>query len=165
MKAALFVLAVTLSAADLYHGEAAAQSGDFQAAIAELRPLAEQGSDEARVWLGGVYFRQGNYEDAQWWLSLAAGQGHAVPMVFLSQMYQDGKGVEKNYIEAYKWLVLASQRDRRAIGLRERLASKLTPAEIVVAERLAAQWKPEPLLYIPKPRVSPVNPIKPSPGS
>lgn len=79
VKAAIFLLALSVPVwAGLPHAERAAQNGDFKTTIAELRPLAEQGSDEALAWLGSVYFRQGNYQEAQWWLSLAAGQGHPV---------------------------------------------------------------------------------------
>ncbi len=162
MKAAIFLLALCVPVwAGLADGEHAAQNGDFRTAIAELRPLADQGSDEAQAWLGGVYFRQGNYEEAQWWLSLAAGQGHPVAQTFLGLMYQDGKGVPQDRIEAYQWLVLASAQDARAIGLRVRLASLLTAAEIVEGERRAEEWKPEKGLFVPRPKAGPVIPSDP----
>lgn len=80
-------------------------------------------------------------------------------------MYQDGKGVAQDRIEAYQWLVLASAQDARAIGLRVRLASLLTPAEIVEGERRAEEWKPEKGLFVPRPWVGPVVPIKPRGGA
>ena len=160
MKAAILLILLSLPAfAELNAGMLAAQSGDFLTAVAELRPLAESGVDEAQIYLGAIYFTGGkgvaaDYDEAHWWLSLAAGQGYSVAQTFLGLMYQDAKGVPRDYVEAYKWLTLAAAKERKAAPLRDRLRHQMTPYQIDQAERLAEQWKPaEPGLFVPRPRV------------
>ena len=69
------------SARDLQKGLAAAQKGDFAAALREWRPLAEQGDSDAQCNLGVSYANgQGvtqDYKVAIKLYRLAAAQGHA----------------------------------------------------------------------------------------
>ena len=160
MNAALLFLALT---ADLTRGERAAQAGDYPAAIAELRPLAEGGSEEAQNCLGAVYFKMGDYADAKRWLELGAAQGHPAPQVFLALMYQGGKGVERSYIQAAKWLILAARMDAKAAQMSEAIALQMTEAERAEAVRLAEEWKRSEL-YVPRPILGP-KVEKPGPRS
>jgi len=155
------VLAVKLSAADLATGEKAARAGDFDTALRELVPLANDGVHEAHVWAGPIYFARGDYPKALPWLRMTANEGHAVSQIFFAQMYRDGKGIPKSYVEAYKWLFLAASKDDRAEQLRVSLAARMTPSEISEAERRAQQWTPRVHLFVPKPKVSP--PTYPTP--
>jgi TPR repeat protein len=70
-----------LLAADFQAGFAAAQKGDYAAALREWTPLAEQGDAVAQFNLG-VMYQQGqgvsqDYQTALKWYALAAEQGDA----------------------------------------------------------------------------------------
>jgi TPR repeat protein len=68
-----------LLAADFQAGFAAAQKGDYAAALREWTPLAEQGDAEAQFNLGVMYFEgQGDLQDyvtAHMWANIAAVNG------------------------------------------------------------------------------------------
>ena len=65
-------------------------------------------------------------------------------------MYENGRGVAQNNVEAYKWYSLAVSRYTEADSnvrndaaeRRNKLVGKMTPAQIAEAESLAQQWKP-----------------------
>jgi TPR repeat protein len=51
--------------------------------------------------------------------------------------------VPKDYVEAYKWLSLASaQGNERAKGLKSQLAQHMTPEQIAKGFRSAREFKP-----------------------
>ena len=62
-------------------------------------------------------------------------------------MYENGQGTPQDYTQAHMWLNLAASRASDVIragavkGLDE-VAAKMTPAQIVEAQRLAREWKP-----------------------
>ncbi len=57
-------------------------------------------------------------------------------------MYAHGQGTPPSNIEAYRWLTIAaSYGDPEAMGVREKLAAAMTPAEISRASRLAREWE------------------------
>ena len=88
-------------------GEAAFLRGDYETALREWRPLAEQGYAYLQYALGLMYGEgQGvsrDYAEAAKWLRKAAEQGHAEAQYILSTMYRDGGGVPQDYAEALKW--------------------------------------------------------------
>ena len=74
------------------------------------------------------------------WYRKASDLGHSPSMFSLGVLYQDGRGVQKDLVEAYKWLDLSSKHgfkdDRaRAAGARDALAHE--PAEDPLDERPA----------------------------
>jgi TPR repeat protein len=59
-------------------------------------------------------------------------------------MYANGRGVPENYVDAYKWFVLAlAQGNGLAEYDRDLLRGIMTPAQIAEAQKLAAEWKPK----------------------
>jgi TPR repeat protein len=66
-------------------------------------------------------------------------------------MYYRGRGVPKDYVLAHMWLSLttsqspALKKAKRewADIFRDIAASKMTPAQIAEAQRLAREWKPK----------------------
>ena len=74
------ILMATPAAADLAAGIAAYERGDYEAAFAELEPLAKTGNVRAQVYLGLMY-REGRgvpedfYRSAEWYRS-AVLKGH-----------------------------------------------------------------------------------------
>jgi TPR repeat protein len=67
-------------------------------------------------------------------------------------MYAKGEGVPQDYVQAHKWFNLAasrfpaSEKENRdkAVENRDRIAAKMTPAQIAEAQKLAREWKPKP---------------------
>ena len=115
------VLAITLligsvsvaTAQDFNKGLEAAQSGDYQTALREWRPLAEQGVAIAQFNLGVMYDKgQGvpqYYAEAVRWYRLAAEQGDADAQFNLGVIYSNGRGVPQDYAEAVRWYRLAAE--------------------------------------------------------
>ena len=99
-------------AQDYDAGLKAAQAGDFQTALKEWKPLADQGHAGAQVFLGWMYANgEGVPEDdaeAAGWYRLAADQGHAYAQYNLGVMYGNGEGVVEDDAEAARWYRLAA---------------------------------------------------------
>lgn len=126
---------------------------DYQTALKIFRPLAEQGDALAQNNLGLMYMR-GNglwlldYPEALKWYTKSAEQGCSPGMAGLGDMYNWGWGVSQDYVEAYKWYILASSNplnkedSDRIIKTRYTLANKMTREQIAEAEKRASEWKP-----------------------
>ncbi len=153
------VLAVMLvggaGAGPFEDGLAAALRGDDATAVRLWRPLAERGDAKAQLALGVMYKRgQGvpqDYAEAVKWYRRAAEQGNADAQYNLGIMYHDGEGVPQDYVQAHMWLNLAAARfpasdaDAMNMAVQDRglAASKMTPAQIAEAQKLAREWKPK----------------------
>jgi TPR repeat protein len=75
------------------------------------------------------------------WYRLAAEQGYAVGQISLGAMYFNGRGVPQDYVQAHMWSNLAAaQAIEGAAKNRDLVASKMTPADISKAQRLAKEW-------------------------
>jgi uncharacterized protein len=79
----------------------------------------------------------------------AAEQGDAMAQNNLGLLHLNGQGVPQNYIQAHMWLSLAAanalDKDGRDLAVRNRelAASKMTPAEIAEARKLADECRPK----------------------
>ena len=134
-------------------GVAAYKRGDYETALRELRPLANQGNAEAQFNLGVMYDKgegvpQDDTEAVKWYRK-AAEQGYAEAQYSLGLMYVKGWGVPQDHVRTHMWFNLAASRlppgeDRdTSAKLRDNLAVKMTPAQIAEAQRLAREWKPK----------------------
>jgi TPR repeat protein len=117
IRTAAFLLSTAVAtpttAQDYDKGALAYQAGDYETALQEWRPLAEQGNAQAQVKLGVMYV-YGNgvpqdYTEAVNWVRLAAEQGNAEAQFYLGYMYTDGEGVIQDYAEAVNWFRLAAE--------------------------------------------------------
>ena len=62
----------------------------------------------------------------------------------LGYMYKMGQGVPQNYVQAHMWFnMAASKGDEDIREFRDRVAKKMTPAQIAEAQRLAREWRPK----------------------
>jgi uncharacterized protein len=136
------------------NGEGLAQ--DLTEAVKWLRKAAEGGEVTAQDYLGIFYATgdsglQQDYSQAAKWYRKAADQGNPHAQNSLGSMYAQGEGVPQDYVQAYVWYNLAaegfstSENERRkwaAFG-RDLIASKLTPAQIAEAQKLAREWRPK----------------------
>jgi uncharacterized protein len=77
----------------------------------------------------------------------AAAQGDAWAQFNLGVDYSEGRNVPQDYVQAYAWFSLAASgvspdyRREMATGHRDLEATKMTPAQIAEAQRLARVWK------------------------
>jgi hypothetical protein len=117
-------------------------------ALRFLQPLADQGVAAAQFNLGLMYANgRGVSKDdtaAAKWFRLAADQGHALAQNNLGAMYANGRGVSKDAVQAYRWFNLAAAQGQAVAGKnRDRIARKMTPAQIAEARRLPPEWDAE----------------------
>lgn len=115
----LLVGSLSVAAAqDFSKGLEAYHAGDYQAALQEWLPLAEQGDAGAQYNLGHMYFN-GNgvpqdYAESAKWNRLAAEQGLAMAQSSLGWLFDNGNGVPQDYAEAVKWYRLAAEQGNAA---------------------------------------------------
>ncbi len=99
--------------ADFQAGMDAYYRGDFETALKEFRPLAEQGDPLPQSYLGSMYYEglwgaPQDYVLAHMWMNLAA-----------------AKGV------------------KRAVKACDLLEKHMTPAQLAEGQRLAREWRPK----------------------
>jgi uncharacterized protein len=142
-------LATPVAAGSLEDGKAALAHGDFATAMQLWRPLADHGVAEAQFGLGVLYAKGDgvpqDYAAAVGWYRKAADQGFTFAQFSLGFMYATGRGVPQDYVRAYMWTNLAAARGvSDAIESLNIIASKMSPAQIAEAQKLASEWKPKP---------------------
>ena len=76
------------------------------------------------------------------WYQLAAEQGHALAQYNLGGMYSSGRGVPRDTVRSYMWMLLAADAgDETASANKSIVARRLTPSEIGSALDLSRQWQ------------------------
>ncbi len=137
--------AMSLSGEEPYE---ALKRGDYRIAAGLLYPLAEKGDVRAQYNLGMLYASglgvEQDYHVALKWHRLAASQGHAGAQNELAQMYAKGQGVQQDHVRAYVWYSVAAEllsggSKNELTKDRDRMASRMTPAQIQKAQELAQQ--------------------------
>ena len=115
---AVLLLTTMPALADFNDGLDAYNQGDYETALTEWRPLAEEGNAEAQFNLGALYDEgegvQEDYAEAAKWYRLAAEQGNAEAQSNLGALYDEGDGVRQDYAEAAKWYRLAAEQGHAA---------------------------------------------------
>ena len=105
-------LGLTGSVRDAEAGYAAFEKGNYEKALAIVRPLAENGDTRAQSMLARMYYRgrgvRQDHIEAVKWFRLAADQGDAVAQFNLGVMYSEGQSVPQDNAEAEKWYRLAA---------------------------------------------------------
>ncbi len=141
------LLALPAAAQDFRMGLEAYGRGDYATALREFRPLAEQGDAGAQTLLGGMYLNgkgvPRDHGQALDWFRRAAGQGNVNAQNNLGAMYRDGDAVPVDPVAAYLWFDLAAQRGfQPAAKNRDAIRVGMSEAQLVQAQRLAREWKP-----------------------
>ncbi len=129
-------------------GEAALRRGDFAAALAEFRPLAEAGDAQSQFDLGILHQHGwGTARDtpaAIAWYVKAARQGHVLALHNLGLIYMFGWGVARNDVQAYLWFSLAAEAPlANAATNRDIIAGRMSEAERAEADALVEAWRAE----------------------
>lgn len=93
-------------------GMTAYQASDYEAAVAQWKPLAEHGNAQAAYNLGFMYeFGYGvaanDDESFKWYLS-AAQHGHAQAQRSVAWMYERGKGAQQDRAQATRWVEISA---------------------------------------------------------
>lgn len=101
------VCLATPARADFQAGNDAYNRKDYETALREWKPLAEQGNADAQYTLGAMYDKgkgvPQDYVQARQWYEQAAAQGHAKAQVNLGLLYDKGQGVPQDYGQARHW--------------------------------------------------------------
>lgn len=90
-----------------------------------------------------------SYAEAAKWRLRAAEQGVAISQCELGMLYERGRGVALDFVQAHKWYSLAAIYERKpekreeCAGLRDALVGRMTPEGLADAQRLAAEWRPK----------------------
>jgi|SRR5579871_2090677 len=142
------VLAAFAAAADFSTGLHAYEKGDYNAAAAEWRPLAEKGDAPSQFNLGLLYIDghgvPQDYSLAAHWFERAAEQDYTKAQLNLGALYGVGRGVKRDYVQAYKWLNLcAAKGDPKCVAQRDLVAQRLKSKDLATAQRLARDFKPQ----------------------
>ena len=137
-------LSAPVAAQDFHKGVDAYRSGDYATAIIEWRPLAETGNSGAQFLLGAAYyFGHGviqDYKQAANWYRLAAEQKHSSAQYYIGIMFENGRGVLQDNILAHMWFnISADNLSKVGREHRDRLAKKMTPADISKAQAMARE--------------------------
>lgn len=143
---------------------------EYEKAVKMIQKAAEEGKEFAQFELAGMYlhgdilyrvdihgqlskfllFPQDYQQAINWYLKLAERGGsfaHSAQSQ-LGWIYSEGKGVPQNYVEAYKWLIIASLEPDEILGkhyveARDELRLKMSPQQIAEAQRLAKEFRPK----------------------
>jgi TonB family protein len=128
-------------------GQAAYNRGDFQEALRQWQPLAEQGVARAQNNLGVMYENgkgvAADINQALKWYLMAAAQGYAGAQNNLGLIYALGKGVvPADPVRAYMWLSLAASGLSGDVGKtvaesRDVVASSMRSEQLASATELA----------------------------
>ena len=126
--------------AQYYLGLSHKKNGNSTKADEWYRKAAEQGHIEAQHILAVAYEDSDPTEAAKWY-RMAAEQGRALAQYELGLMYYEGKGVLQDYVEAHKWLNLATSGNHRlARKKRDEVAQRMTADQIAEAQHQAREW-------------------------
>ena len=104
--------------------------------LVSLVGLARAGSDE-----GVAAYERGDYATAlKEWRPLAE-QGFSAAQYNLGVMYDNGKGVPQDYVQAHMWFnIAAAQGHKTGREIRDIIAKDMTPADISKAQAMAREW-------------------------
>jgi uncharacterized protein len=120
---------------------------DYGIAYVWYRRAADQGWVDAQRQLAFMY-SEGLGVPKDWvmsahWYRVAAEAGDPQAQYNLAAMYNNGEGVPKDDVQAYMWFNLAGAAgDTSASQARERVARRMTQAQIAEAQRRSREWRP-----------------------
>ena len=135
----------------LYDFGFAVEQVDVQA-LAWYRKAAEHGSAAGQRTVGEFYQKgrgvAADAAEAARWHRRAADGDDLRAQYALGQLYFAGTGVMRDYVTAYVWFMVAAGQtplvdNRKALlELRNIAGARITPEQVLEAERRAAAWKP-----------------------
>jgi TPR repeat protein len=125
---------------------------DYTKARQWFEEAAAQDEMDAQFGIGKLYSmgRGGvlqDYAQAAYWYEKSAAQGYPEAQVNLGALYVNGQGVPQDYVRAYMWsnvaarlsLLLSDADQKTAADNQDKVARRMSPAQIAEAQRLAQQ--------------------------
>jgi len=110
---ATLVAFFSVAQADLSRGLDLFEQGEYQAALAELKPLVAAGNPQAQYVVGVMYLNlllePPAPDTAAGLIRASAEQGYHQAQTELARMYRDGDGVEQSDAEMLKWYTQAAE--------------------------------------------------------
>jgi len=104
-----------------------------------IRKAAEQGDVSVQLKLGHMYSADGNDAEAAKWFRNAAEQGEWKAQAALGKMYFEGKGVPRDYVEAYAWFNVQAVQGGGGRFDRDSVDELLTPEARAQAQQRSTQ--------------------------
>ena len=112
-----------------------------------LRAAETSPTDVGKGFVNGVGMRQ-DYREALRWLRGAAAAGDAEAQYTLGVAYMRGFGTTRDSVEAHMWYNLAAAQGHvLAARARDNLTRRMTADQIDTAQRRAANFSAQPMLY------------------
>ncbi len=110
---------------------------------------AKAGYALAQTDIANIYYKAGDYAQAEKWWKLAADQGEPTAANNLSALYSEDNGAPRNLVKSYAWFKIAyspGQMKMRATAQEflDKLVKDMKPADIAAAEKQASRWKAKP---------------------
>ena len=95
---------------------------------------------------GVAAYQEGDFETAFAEFEKLANLGIVVAQTNLGYMYDEGRTVKQDFVESYKWFLLAAERGREGAEGHLKLleAEYMTPEQVETAKARAAEWQPKP---------------------
>ena len=127
-------------------GMEAYKKKDYETALKELEPLAEQGENvEAQYMLGKMYLKgEGvpqDFVEAAMWIRKAAERGNPEAQNDLGKMYMAGSGVPPDHMWALIWFDLAAKHGKTsAIRSRDFVRRHMSSKIIKRAQHITKEW-------------------------
>jgi len=91
---------------------------------------------------GTIAYQEGRYTSAFIEFQESARNGHAAAQYMLARLYQEGRGIDRDLVQAYAWYdVSAVSGYSLASTARDQLAPQLTASQLQTATKLASQWR------------------------
>ena len=121
------------------YGQGGATSTEIPNTGEIMMQKAEAGDARAQLTVGALMLDKNDVSAAEW-LTKSARQGNATAQFQLAQMYADGKGVQKDSMQAWALLTAAEPglpTPRMKEGhakLKQKVASSLTPEQMAQAQ-------------------------------
>src|SRR3954468_21511201 len=147
---------LTSARADAAAGSSAFEKGDYVRAMAEWASAAERGDPDAEFGLGMLYERgdgavRQSYKEADRWYQKAAEHDHVGAQYRLALIWSAGsEGFPADPAEAYKWILLASERGL-ATEVKAQLEAIMDRAQQADGKKRAAKWTEERAAKKPEP--------------
>jgi len=91
---------------------------------------------------GTIAYQEGRYTSAYIEFKESAQTGHAAAQYMLGRLYQEGRGIDRDLVQAYAWYDVSALGGYSPAGAaRDALAPQLTAGQLQTATALATQWR------------------------
>lgn len=95
---------------------------------------------------GTIAYQEGRYTSAFIEFKESAQSGHAAAQYMLGRLYQEGRGIDRDIVQAYAWYDVSALAGYSPAGAaRDALAPQMTAGQLQTATQLAAQWRSTPV--------------------